>query len=392
MNIHYLDNSATTMLCEEAKQAILSAMDNNFGNPSSLHALGVTAEQAISEARAKIIYAMGVKAKPEQIIFTSGGTEAANLALIGFATAKPRNKGKKIIIGESEHDCVLQAAAYLEQLGFKVIKIPSPNGIWDIKAYEKALGSDVILVSAMLVNNETGAVNDINTIASMARAASPNVVIHTDAVQGFLKLDKPLSTLDADMISISGHKIGAPKGVGALYVREEILKSKSLVPIVFGGGQENGYRSGTENTLGIIGFGAAAKSHAQNLKQNQLKIASLRALLGSKLLGVSGVRMNIPQTSEIAKHIVNLTVFGIKSETLLHHLSGHGIYVSSGSACSSNTGHISHSLKSFGLSDEDIGSSIRVSFCETNTDDDVNAFIDALFEGIAKLAKIKVRK
>lgn len=392
MNIHYLDNSATTMLCEDAKQAIMSAMDNNFGNPSSLHALGVMAEQAISEARSKIIYAMGVKAKPEQIIFTSGGTEAANLALIGFATAKPRNKGKKIIIGESEHDCVLQAAAHLEQLGFKIVKIPSPNGVWDIKSYEKALGSDVILVSAMLVNNETGAVNDINTIASMARAASPNVVIHTDAVQGFLKLDKPLSTLDVDMISISGHKIGAPKGVGALYVREEILKTKSLVPIAFGGGQENGYRSGTENTLGIIGFGAAAKSHAQNLKQNQLKIASLRAMLGSKLLGVSGVRMNIPQTTEIAKHIVNLTVFGIKSETLLHHLSGHGIYVSSGSACSSNTGHLSHSLKSFGLSDEDIGSSIRVSFSETNTEDDVNAFIDALFEGISKLAKIKVRK
>ena len=392
MNIHYLDNSATTMLCEDAKQAIISAMDNNFGNPSSLHALGVMAEQAISEARSKIIYAMGVKAKPEQIIFTSGGTEAANLALIGFATAKPRNKGKQILIGESEHDYVLRAAEYLEKLGFKVVRIPSPNGVWDIKAYEKALGSDVILVSAMLVNNETGAVNDINTIASMARAASPDVVIHTDAVQGFLKLDKPLSTLDVDMISISGHKIGAPKGVGALYVREEILKTKSLVPIVFGGGQENGYRSGTENTLGIIGFGAAAKSHAQNLKQNQLKIASLRALLGSKLLGVSGVRMNIPQTAEIAKHIVNLTVFGIKSETLLHHLSGHGIYVSSGSACSSNTGHLSHSLKSFGLSDEDIGSSIRVSFSENNTEDDVNAFIDALFDGIAKLAKIKVRK
>ena len=143
MNIHYLDNSATTMLCEDAKQAIASAMDNNFGNPSSLHALGVMAEQAISEARSKIIYAMGVKAKPEQIIFTSGGTEAANLALIGFATAKPRNKGKKIIIGESEHDCVLRAAEYLEKLGFKVVRIPSPNGVWDIKAYEKACGKTI---------------------------------------------------------------------------------------------------------------------------------------------------------------------------------------------------------------------------------------------------------
>ena len=148
MNIHYLDNSATTMLCEDAKQAIMSAMDNNFGNPSSLHALGVMAEQAISEARSKIIYAMGVKAKPEQIIFTSGGTEAANLALIGFATAKPRNKGKKIIIGESEHDCVLQAAAHLEQLGFKIVKIPSPNGVWDIKSYEKALSDETCYLLA----------------------------------------------------------------------------------------------------------------------------------------------------------------------------------------------------------------------------------------------------
>lgn len=390
MEIHYLDNSATTPLCQKAKDAIIDIAQNNFGNPSSLHSIGVEAEKAVSEARAKVLSAMGfASAKPEQLIFTSGGTEAANLALIGAATAKPRNKGKKIIVGEAEHDCVLKSAEYLSGLGFKVIKIPSPLGVWDMKAYERALDRDVILVSAMLVNNETGAVNDINEIAAAARMANPDVIVHTDAVQGFLKLAYPLSSLDADMISVSGHKIGAPKGVGALYINERMLKTRSIVPIIHGGGQEKGMRSGTENVMGIAAFGAAAEDGKANLKKNLENFSAMRSLLGAKLLGIPGVRVNVPQTKIIAKHIINITVMGIRSETMLHYLSSLGVFVSSGSACSSNTGHKSQALLSFGIPEQEADFSIRISLGVQNTTDDIEALVSALSSGIERLQRVK---
>jgi len=387
MTLHYLDNSATTPLCAGAKRAIDEMADGNFGNPSSLHALGANAEAAIDDAREKLISAMGVRAKQEQIIFTSGGTEAANLALIGSATAKARNKGKTVIIGEAEHDCVLNSAAHLASLGYNIIKVPSPDGVFDFDFYKNALNGNVILVSAMLVNNETGAVNDISEIARLARAASPDVIIHTDAVQGFLKTDISLSSLDADMISISGHKIGAPKGVGALYINERVIKTRSLAPIIFGGGQERGYRSGTENTIGIAAFGAAAEEYGCNLKKNIELFSSLRAYLMQKLAAVGGVRVNVPKTAKIAENIVNVTVYGIRSETVLHHLSSRGVFVSSGSACSSNTGHVSKALRSFGLSEKEAGESIRVSFGVQNTFEDVDAFVSALSDGISSLAR-----
>ena len=387
MTVHYLDNSATTPLCESAKRAINEMLDGNFANPSSLHALGAKAEEAVSAAREKVIGATGLRAKPEQLVFTSGGTEAANLAIIGAATAKSRNKGKTIIVGEAEHDCVLQSAAHLASLGFKIIKVPSKNGVFDFEFFKNALDNNVILVSAMLVNNETGAVNDIAEIARIARAASPDVLIHTDAVQGFLKIDVPLSSLGADMISVSGHKIGAPKGVGALYINERVIKTRALSPIIFGGGQERGYRSGTENTLGIAAFGAAAEEYAGKLKANLALFASLRSYLIEKLEGVEGIRINVPRSAKIAENIVNITVFGIRSETMLHHLSSRGVFVSSGSACSSNTGHVSNALRSFGLSDKEAGESIRVSFGVQNTTEDVDAFVDALKDGISTLAK-----
>lgn len=386
MSIHYLDNSATTPVCKAAKAAMLDALDNNFGNPSSLHALGAEAEQALAEARENVLYAMGLKSKNGQIIFTSGGTEAANLAVIGSVTSKPRNKGKTIIVGEAEHDCVLKSAEHLEELGYKVVKIPSPNGVWDMEAYEKALSPDVVLVSAMLVNNETGAVSDIKSIAAAARAASPDVIVHTDAVQGFLKLPTSFAALGADLISVSGHKIGAPKGVGALYVADGIIKSKSLSPVVFGGGQEKGYRSGTENVPGIVALGAAAKAGKDEIISKLFLFDALRTRLLRELSSVSGVRINIPKTPVIANNIVNMTVFGIRSETMLHFLSSRGVYVSSGSACSSNTHHPSNALRSFGISEKEAGESIRVSFGVQNTEDDVDAFIDALKDGMAHLA------
>lgn len=387
MTIHYLDNSATTPLCDAAKAAIEKTANDIFGNPSSLHTIGVDAESAVEAARADILRAMGFHNSDGTLIFTSGGTEAANIAIIGCATAKARNKGKTVIVGETEHDCVLKSADHLSTLGYKVVKIPSPDGVWDMEKYLAALDENVILVSAMLVNNETGAVNDINEIARAAREASPSVLVHTDAVQGFLKLDGRLSDLDVDMISISGHKIGAPKGVGALYIKNNVIKSRSIAPIIFGGGQEKGLRSGTENTIGICAFGAAAKYGKENLSKNLLHIASLRERLISGLCDVDGIRLNVPKTQLCAQNILNMTVFGIRSETMLHHLSSYGVFVSSGSACASNTGHSSQALLSFGLPEKEAGESIRVSLGVQNTEDDIDAFISALKDGISKLVR-----
>lgn len=390
MSIHYLDNSATTPVCEAARNAINDAIDNHFANPSSLHSLGADAEAEREKARKSVIEAMGFTfRRPENLIFTSGGTEAANLAIIGSVTSKARNKGKTVIVGEAEHDCVLQSAAHLATLGYRVIKIPSPKGVWDMNAYENALNENVVLVCSMLVNNETGAVSDVNEIARMAREASPDVFVFTDAVQGFLKLGASLSSLDADMISVSGHKIGAPKGVGALYVNDRVIKTRALSPIIFGGGQERGMRSGTENTVGIAAFGAAAKYGRDNLSNNLTHISSLRHRLISGLSALEGVRINVPETRVIAENIVNVTVFGIRSETMLHFLSSRGVFVSSGSACASNTGHKSNALRSFGLSDMEAGESIRISIGPQNTDDDIDECIFGIKDGIARLQKEK---
>lgn len=391
MVLSYLDNSATTPVCPAAAEKMKSVIDNTFGNPSSLHSLGMEAEKVISEARDKIFTAIGAKkigkVKPQMLIFTSSGTEANNLALIGAATAKERRKGGKIIVGETEHPSVVESAKYLAKLGFRVVFIPSPRGVWDMKKYKAELSSDTILVSAMLVNNETGAVNDIASIASLAKAANPDVLVHCDAVQGFLKLPEPLATVPADLISISSHKIGGPKGAGALFIREKVLTTKSLVPVVHGGGQESGMRSGTENTVGIAGFGAAAEFESKNLNENLEKFASLRAL-AEKLIEekLPDVRINKPD-GRYAPHIMSLTLPGVRSETMLHSLSRFGVFVSSGSACSSNSGHKSHVLLSFGLSDKEADSTIRVSFGVQNTEDDVHNLVNSLASGLSTLSR-----
>lgn len=394
MTEHYLDNSATTPLCVAARETMAEVMAHVYGNPSSLHTLGLKAEQIVTEARNSILAALcpsrsTARPKPEQLIFTASGTEANNLALIGAATAKPRNHGKKIIIGETEHPSVIESAKHLESLGFRIVKVPSPNGIWDMDAYRNALSADTILVSAMLVNNETGAVNDIRTIAAEAREANPDILVHCDAVQGFLKIsESPIA--HADMVTISAHKIGGPKGVGALYVTERVLKTKAISPIIFGGGQERNLRSGTENVIGIAGFGAAAKEEASRFRDSVRIFSELRSRLERGLLAFSDqVRINRPQTESIAPHILSLTVFGIRSETLLHSLSSRGVYVSSGSACSSNTGHASYVLHSFGLSDAEADATIRISLGTQNTPDDIDAFCGALEEALKKLARTK---
>lgn len=387
----YLDNSATTPLCDEAAEKMEYVAKNIYGNPSSLHTLGMNAEKEIEEARKNIFSAMGAskygKVKPQMLVFTSSGTEANNLALIGAATAKERRRGGKIIVGETEHPSVTETAKYLSSLGYKVAFIPSPKGVWDKEKYLSELTENTILVSAMLVNNETGAINNIKEIADAAREKNPEVLVHCDAVQGFLKTPEPLSSFPADLITVSSHKIGGPKGVGALFVREKVLTSKGIVPVIHGGGQEYGLRSGTENTIGIAGFGAAAKIGEKTLAEELSKFSRLRKLaeniISEKL---PEIRINTPSCRH-ADHIISLTIPGIRSETMLHFLSSRGIYVSSGSACSSNTGHKSHVLLSYGMSENEADSTIRVSLGKCNSESDIEKLCDALSCGIASLAR-----
>lgn len=391
--IHYLDNSATTPLCEDARAAMLSVMDENFGNPSSLHAIGVKAQELVDAARKSILSTflpVGKRGKPEQLVFTSGGTEANNLALIGTATAKPRNAGKKIIVGETEHSSVIQAAERLKTLGFEVVFIPSPEGVWDMDKYERELSPDTILVSAMLVNNETGAVNDIAKIAATAHRINPEAVVHCDAVQGYMRLPKALYS-SADIVTVSAHKIGGPKGAGALFASEDIIKRKAVIPVIFGGGQEHGLRSGTENVLGIAGFYAAVgyfgKSQADITRHfDELYSYALSRFSGFESIGIS---LNIPKTERVAHHILSVTAHGVRSETMLHFLSSRKVFVSSGSACSSNTKSKSHVLKSFGLSDEDIDSTLRLSFGVGTSEDDIDAAAEAFAEGVRTLSHRK---
>lgn len=386
----YLDNSATTPLCDAAKEKLNSLIDC-YGNPSSLHTIGKNAEHELDEAREIILSCLSVPGqinRKQNLIFTSSGTEANNLAITGVVCSKERNKGKHIITTATEHDSVLKTTEHLSKSGYKVSYINSPKGKLDIEQLKNSVTKDTLIVSAMLVNNETGSVNNINEIADIVHEINPETLIHCDAVQGFLKI--PYSYYSkADLVTISAHKLNALKGTGALFVKPEVLKLRALSPIIFGGGQEFGFRSGTQNTLGIAVFGASVKYHKENNYSITKNYGELYSYISEKITSLADldVRINKPESDIIAHHIVNIYVRGIKSETLLHSLSSEGIYVSSGSACASNTNSKSHVLKNYGLSDSEIDSSIRVSFGIQNTKEDINCFISALKESINKLRR-----
>lgn len=387
----YFDNSATTPLTEGVKSAMLDALDM-FGNPSSLHTLGVEAENAVSAARRAILNSLGVrqinKLTEKQLIFTASGTEADNLAILGSIAAKDHRE-KKIIISDSEHPAVLEPCAYLERQGFTVVRIPTKNGVPDYDMIEREADKNTVLSSFMSVNNETGAVYDIKRISTIIKAANPEAVVHTDCVQGYMNIPISERTLGADMISISAHKIGGPKGIGALYVTADMLKKRKLAPIIHGGGQEWGLRSGTENLIGIVGFGAAARERFSSLAEDVRKKSQLRAYLIEKLSDSSrfaDVKLNLPKSA--AGHVISITMPNIKSETMLHALSAEGIFVSSGSACSSNTGHGSHVLRAFGLSDKESDCTIRVSLGSQNTKEEADMFLAAFEKALCTLVRI----
>ncbi len=383
----YLDNSATTSLCEGAIEAMEHAM-RVYGNPSSLHTLGHEAQKLVDTARDSIGAALGVRMmKPEELIFTSCGTEANNLAIFGVAYAKSRRVANKIITTDSEHPSVEKVLQMLETDGFEVIRIGTRGGVLNFEQLEKVLDDRVLLVTMMMVNNETGAAYDLARVFKLAKERCPSVVTHCDAVQGFLKLRFSPAAIGADLVSLSSHKIHGPKGVGALYVSREILKQKKLVPRLLGGGQEFGFRSGTENVIGIAGFGAAVRQTGRGLDDKIQKIAALREYALLKLSSLD-VTLNVP-LDLCAPHILNFTLPKIKSETMLHYLSGERIYVSSGSACSSHSHMPSPTLLAFGLSPSDAENSIRVSLSEYNTEEEIDRFVECLKGGLNVLVRVR---
>ena len=382
----YLDNSATTALSPAAKRAMTEAMEC-YGNPSSLHAAGNRSKELLETARREIAATFGVR-RPEagELIFTAGGSEGDNLAVLGTAFAKPRRRGGRVITTDSEHPGLENAMRVLEKEGFDVVRIPTKNGVLDLDRFAAALNEKTFLVSLMAVNNETGARYDVAHAFEMAKNYRDDIITHTDAVQGYLRMSLCPKTLRADMVTVSAHKVHGPKGVGALYVSPAALKRRDLVPVLQGGGQESGFRSGTENLVGIAGFAAAATEGFAAMRENIASITKLRDMTEG-LLADLPLRVNRP-IGDRAPHILNLTVPNIRSETILHALSARGIYVSNGSACSSHSAKPSTALTAFGLPAENIASSIRVSFCEYNTEEDVCALAEALHEEIERLVKI----
>ena len=385
----YLDNAATTKIRPESMAEYVRVSENLWGNPSSLHSLGNDAEHVLSAAKQTILNTLS--AKDAEIVFTASGTEANNIAIIGRALSKERyKKGAKIVTTLGEHASVYAPLDELKKLGFKVSAISTKNGKIDIPELLFELTPDVILVSIMMVNNETGAVYNIPTIARAIKQKCPEAILHVDATQGYMKIPFTKAGIGADLITISSHKIEGPKGVGALVIDKDVLKKRGLAPIVHGGGQGLGLRSGTENVPGVAAFAEAARLAHSELKERIDRMNSLRDRLIERIttdVALSEISLTLPENH--APHILNLTLPSIKSETMLHYLSSEGIFVSSGSACSSNGGHVSSALTAYGRSSEDADSSIRVSFSASNTEEDVDALCEALAKGLDRLARIK---
>lgn len=384
MNEIYFDNSATTALCDEAKNAMVHVIDSVYGNPSSLHAVGLAAEKILREARADVMASLGVRGDSRQLLFCGSGSEANNLALIGAYTSKKRKTGARVIITAGEHSSVEAAANHLASLGADVVRLSTVNGAINFDELRAALTKDTVLISAMLVNNETGAIYPIAEMFRTAKMLCPDILCHCDAVQGYTKIKFTPKSLGADFVTVSAHKIHGPKGVAALYVSPEVLKKRALVPIIHGGQQENVLRAGTENTVCIAGFGAAAKAALQEKGE---PLCAVSEHLLQRLGNMPEIRINRPANA--AAHIINITLPNIKSETMLHFLSGKGIYVSSGSACSSHAKSVSRALSAFGIADREADCSIRISLSRYNTAEEADALCNALAEGISSLVRIK---
>ena len=368
----YLDNSATTKPCPEAVAAMTEMLTDYWANPSSLYCLGDQAAKRLDTARKQVASLLG--AEPERVFFTSGGTEADNWA-IHSAVERLGKRGKHIVTTAVEHHAVLHPLKKLEAQGFEVTYLkPDETGVVSVETLQAALRKDTILVSIMMVNNESGAVMPIEKMVKATRRLSPIALFHTDAVQGFGKIPFKAKTLGADMISVSGHKVHGAKGVGALYIRKDL----SLPPLIRGGGQEREFRSGTEAVPAIVGFGAACA--AMEIKAEIAHLTALRDRCREMLAEIPGV---VLIGKGEAPHIVSMSVPGLRSQGLINGLQDREIYVSAGSACAK--GHRSHVLEAMGVDHRVIDGAIRISFGRDNTPEDIDRLKEALLETIAKL-------
>ncbi len=390
----YLDNSSTTKPSEVALSALFRAADA-WGNPSSVHRLGQSAAALLRESRKAVAKSLGMPAvSGDRLIFTSSGTEANNIALTGSFRAKKRdahNPGT-VIISAGEHPSIDAPAAALESEGVTVVRVPTADGVLDLDYLKNSLEnakSPVFFAGFMLVNNETGALYDVKSAATLVKSYFPDSVVHCDAVQGYMKLKFTPYTLGVDTLSVSAHKIHGIRGAAALYISADVIKRKNIVPVMQGGGQEEGFRSGTENLFSIAAFAAAAEEARENLAENIAKVKALRARLDGAIAELD-VRVNKP-IGEAVPHICSIVLPAIRSETMLNYLSGRGIYVSAGSACAANSKKKSAALLAFGTAESDMDTTIRVSLSHTNTDADIDAFAEALKDGITSLQRVSAR-
>lgn len=382
----YLDNSATTKVSQSVKDVVVKTMTEDFGNPSSMHMKGVEAERYLRNARETI--AKLLKVSEKEIIFTSGGTESNNLALIGMAMANKR-AGTHIITSSVEHASVLNTMKYLEEQGFEVTYLPVDHmGRVKLDALKEALHQDTILVSVMYVNNEIGAVEPIEEISKIVKAYNPKIIFHVDGIQAFGKYRIYPKKIGIDALSVSGHKIHGPKGVGFLYVSEKV----KIRPIIYGGGQQKGMRSGTDNVPGIAGIAQAAKEAYDRFEEKTAKMYELKDYFIERLMELDNVKINSCKGEESSPHIISVSFVGVRSEVMLHALEDKKIYVSAGSACSSNHPHISETLSGIKLSPEEIDSAIRFSMCEKTTKEELDYAVDTIAGMISTLRKFTRRK
>ena len=387
----YLDNSATTRVLPEVAQLMTKVMCEDYGNPSSMHRKGVEAESYIRYAKETL--AKLLKVSEKEVIFTSGGTESDNMALIGCAMANMR-RGRHLITTKIEHPAVLQTMSYLESQGFQVTYLPvDKSGRVRLEDLQRAIRPDTILVSMMYVNNEIGSLQPIAEAGALIKRMNPAILFHVDAVQGFGKFKIYPKKLNIDLMSVSSHKIHGPKGVGFLYVGEKV----KILPITYGGGQQKNMRSGTENVPGIAGMAKAAELLYEHLDEEVDHLYELKEYFIKGVTAMEGIQVNglIPGDADCrgtAPHVVSVSVAGVRSEVLLHALEDKGIYISAGSACASNKPQTSETLKAIGLQREYWDSTIRFSFSVLTTRKEIEETLQVLYELIPMLRKYTRRK
>lgn len=377
----YLDNSATTRCLPSVAKLMTKIMCEDYGNPSSMHTKGIESEKYLRYA--KEVIAKTLKVQEKEILFTSGGTESDNIALIGTALANSR-AGKHIITTKIEHPAVLQTCAFLEEQGFQVTYLPvDANGVIRLADLEKAMTRQTILVSIMHTNNEIGSLQPIEEAGVLIKRLNPNTIFHVDAVQGFGKFRIFPKKLNIDLLSVSAHKIHGPKGVGFLYINEKI----KVKPIIYGGGQQKGMRSGTENVPGIAGMALAIEESYHDLDAKMEYLYELKRKFIQGISQLEGIKINGLTGLDSAPHIISVSVQGVRSEVMLHALEERGIYVSAGSACASNKPATSATLKAIGVEKQYLDATLRFSFSNETTEEEVRMALKAMYEIVPMLRR-----